>query len=236
MQRLADRNARSTVPLRIGTSSRSPSRYSRFAMPCFFASSDAELDHLLRVVDRDHLLRAAAPSIARSSPPPPRGPRSPAAASTSTAPPRSPSTTVPARTAVRTFPPARRSSAACGRAACASPDAAPPGRIRSPGPPPPPAAAVPSAPPARSGDRRRSFPPAGPPPVPPALSCARCVEIWLCPLDRISCNSATDSSSFSSSSRMRRRFGSAASRRDLRIDAMSGKSLISIYQDLLMRG
>ena len=71
---------------------------------------------------------------------------------------------------------------------------------------------------------------------PACFSCARCVEIWLCPLARISCSSATDSSSCSSSSRSRSRFGSAARRSDFRIDAIRRNILISIYQDLLIRG
>src|SRR5436190_6976037 len=43
----------------------------------------------------------------------------------------------------------------------------------------------------------------------------------LCPIARISCNSATESSSRSSKSTIRRRLGSASRRRDLRIDAMA---------------
>src|ERR1017187_3214458 len=70
---------------------------------------------------------------------------------------------------------------------------------------------------------------------PACLSCARCVEIWLCPLDRISWSSATDSSSCSRRSRTRRRLGSAASRRDFRIDAIAETCVISMYQDFLIR-
>src|ERR1017187_1260167 len=71
---------------------------------------------------------------------------------------------------------------------------------------------------------------------PACLSCARCVEIWLCPLDRISWSSATDSSSCSRRSRTRRRFGSAASRKDFRIEAMVKIKVVSMYQDFLIRG
>src|ERR1039457_6995066 len=70
---------------------------------------------------------------------------------------------------------------------------------------------------------------------PACLSCERWVEIWLWPLDRISWSSATDSSSRSRRSRTRRRLGSAASRRDFRIDAMAKTCIISMYQDFLIR-
>src|ERR1017187_2812550 len=70
---------------------------------------------------------------------------------------------------------------------------------------------------------------------PACLSCARWVEIWLCPLDRISWSSATDNSSCSRRSRTRRRFGSAASRRDFRIDAIVKTIVVSMYQDFLIR-
>src|SRR5450432_277928 len=71
---------------------------------------------------------------------------------------------------------------------------------------------------------------------PACLSCARCVEIWLWPFDRISWSSATDSSSCSSSRSIRSRFGSADRRRDFRIDAILAIRLISMYQDLSIRG
>src|SRR5260370_30586062 len=69
---------------------------------------------------------------------------------------------------------------------------------------------------------------------PAAFNCERCVDIWLCPFDRISCNSATESSSCSSSSNSLTRFGSASRRRDFRIDAIRNSVMISMYQDSLI--
>src|ERR1039457_6287433 len=71
---------------------------------------------------------------------------------------------------------------------------------------------------------------------PACLSCERWVEIWLWPLDRTSWSSATESSSCSRRSRTRRRLGSAASRRDFRIDAITKIDVVSMYQDFLIRG
>ena len=81
-------------------------------------------------------------------------------------------------------------------------------------------AAAPSARRGPSGDRRRSCRCAGRPPDRPISAGPGWWKPGSGPLPRISCSSATDSSSRSSSSRRRRRLGSAARRSDFRIDAM----------------
>ena len=232
------RNARSTVPLRIGTSSRSPSRYSRFAMPCLRASSApnstifSELSMAITCLARcaiscadgalaraqvgdDHRRHQLQQRLGDALPGPARD-------------------VLPSELAR----PARRSSGASCPGACA-------GRARRASRScvgfrdfarrPARSSSISSGGRRRAG-RRLFFPVRRSSTSPACFSCARCVEIWLWPLDRISCSSATDSSSCSSSSRMRRRLGSAASRSDLRIDAIGEISLISIYQDLLIRG
>src|SRR5690348_1553953 len=70
---------------------------------------------------------------------------------------------------------------------------------------------------------------------PACLSCDRCVEMRLCPMPRISCNSATDNSSRSSSSSRRSRLTSASKRSDLRIDVTRiFNANLSTYQDSLI--
>ena len=55
---------------------------------------------------------------------------------------------------------------------------------------------------------------------PATFSCDNCVEIRLCPMPRISCNSATDNGSAANNNKIRNRVGSASNFNDLSIDAM----------------
>ena len=179
----------------------------------------------------------AGPAIAKTCLRPRPDRRSPAAASAAAefrpALPRS----APARSAARTCRPARRNTRASCPGAGAWPAAGPPNRGRLRGSPRR-LAETPSA--VRLDFRaapcrryRMLLPLRRSSTSPACFSCARCVEMRLCPIARISCSSATESSSRSTSSRIRSRLGSVSRRRFLRIDAIRGFCTnISTYLDL----
>ena len=153
-------------------------------MPCLLRQFGAEFHHLLRIVDRDDLLRALRHQLRDRALARAQVGDHHAAASVSAAPRRFPSRTVQARTAGRTCRPVRRNSGACCPGACARPGGAPrcPARPREPRP----AAwrSSPSVRRARSGGRKLFFPIRRSSTRPACFNCARCVEIWLCPLDK----------------------------------------------------
>src|SRR5579863_82411 len=67
---------------------------------------------------------------------------------------------------------------------------------------------------------------------PACFNWAKCVEIRLWPMPRISCSSATESSSRSTSNKTRRRLGSASNLRFLRIDGI--RLPVLLYQHILI--